>query len=171
VPFLRPLRVVRSARFLRLLREGRVGVFLLRGFEAVKDVLTRHKLHYTLLVAGAMTVGAGVIVAELEHGVKDATIANLPDGLWWAVTTVTTVGYGDKYPITAAGRAVAVVLMLVGVGLFGLLAASLASFLIERGPHEEVLPDDIGLEDIAARLERIEEQLARLGGNRGDSET
>ena len=79
---------------------------------------------------------------------------------------MTTVGYGDAYPVTAAGRAFAVVLMLVGVGLFGLLAASLASFLIQRGHDEEVEPDDIGLEDIAARLERIEEQLARLSDDR-----
>lgn len=168
VPFLRPLRVVRSARFLRLLRAGRVGAFLLRGIDAIQDVLTRHKLHYTLLVAGAITVGAGVIVAELEHGATNANIANVSDGLWWAVTTVTTVGYGDRFPVTAAGRAFAVVLMLVGVGLFGLLAASLASFLIERGHHDEVRADDIGLEDIAARLERIEEQLARLAEDRGD---
>jgi voltage-gated potassium channel len=66
------------------------------------------------------------------------------------------------YPTTAAGRGVAVVLMLVGVGLFGLLAGSLASFLIERGRSDEVRPDDIGLEDIAARLERIERRLETL---------
>ena len=166
VPFLRPLRLVRSARFLRLLRTARVGVFLLRGIKAVQRVLSQHKLHYTLLVAGAVTVGAGVIVAELERGAVDANITTVPQGLWWAITTVTTVGYGDAYPVTAAGRAFAVVLMLVGVGLFGLLAASLASFLIQRGHDEEVEPDDIGLEDIAARLERIEEQLARLSDDR-----
>jgi voltage-gated potassium channel len=166
VPFLRPLRVVRSTRMLRLLGAGRAGAFLLRGIKAVQDVLTRHKLHYTLLVAGAVTVGAGVIVAELEHGAADANITTVPEGLWWAITTVTTVGYGDTYPVTPAGRGFAVVLMLVGVGLFGLLAASLASFLIERGQHSEVQPDDIGLEDIAARLERIEDQLARLSSER-----
>ena len=162
VPFLRPLRLVRSTRLLRLLRAGRAGIFLLRGIKAVQNVLTRHKLHYTLLVAGAITVGAGVIVAEFEHGATDANITTVPEGLWWAITTVTTVGYGDFYPVTPAGRGFAVVLMLVGVGLFGLLAASLASFLIERGRHDEVEPDDIGLEDIAARLERIEDQLSRL---------
>lgn len=162
IPFLRPLRLVRSAKFLRLLRTVRVGVFLLRGIKAVRDVLARHNLFYTLLVAGAVTVEAGVVVTELELGAVDATITTAPEGLWWAITTVPTVGYGDAYPVTAEGRAFAVVLMLVGVGLFGLLAASLASFLIERGRHDEVDADDIGLEDIAARLERIEEQLVHL---------
>jgi voltage-gated potassium channel len=91
--------------------------------KAVQVVLTRHKLGYTLLVAGAVTVGAGVIVAELERGAADSNITTVPEGLWWAVTTVTTVGYGDAFPVTPVGRAFAVVLMLVGVSLFGLLAA------------------------------------------------
>jgi voltage-gated potassium channel len=168
VPFLRPLRIARSTRMLRLLRAGRVGAFLLRGMAAVRDVLTRHKLHYTLLVVLVATVGAGLIVAELEHGVAGSRIASPADGLWWAVTTVTTVGYGDTYPVTAAGRAMAVVLMLVGVGFFGLLAASLASFLIGRGHQEEATPEEVGLADIAARLERIEIRLDGLTGIRQD---
>jgi voltage-gated potassium channel len=171
VPFLRPLRIARSARMLRLLRAARVGAFLLRGIDAIRDVLTRHKLHYTLLVATVVTVGCGVLVAELERGSADANIHSIPDGLWWAVSTVTTVGYGDAFPTTGAGRGIAVVLMLVGVGLFGLLAASLASFLIERGQREEVSPEDVGLEDIAARLDRIEQllQLRTDGSPVGES--
>jgi voltage-gated potassium channel len=161
VPFLRPLRVMRSARMLRLLRAARAGVFLLRGIDAVKDVLTRHKLHYTLLVATVVTIGAGVVVSELERGAPEGNIESLPDGLWWAVSTVTTVGYGDAFPTTAAGRAFAVVLMLVGVGLFGLLAASLASFLIERG--EEAEPVDAAHREILDRLERIESRLDAAG--------
>lgn len=105
VPFLRPLRVARSARMLRLLRAVRVGAFLLRGIDAIRDVLTRHKLHYTLLVATVVTIAAGVLVAEVERGSEDPNIESIGDGLWWAVTTVTTIGYGDRYPTTAAGAA------------------------------------------------------------------
>jgi voltage-gated potassium channel len=158
VPFLRPLRVARSARMLRLLRAVRVGTFLMRGIDAVQDVLTRHKLHYTLLVATVVTVGGGLVVAELERGAPEGEIESAADGLWWAVTTVTTVGYGDAIPVTPAGRAFAVVLMLIGVGLFGLLAASLASFFIRQDETEngEGHPDH---REILERLERIERAL------------
>lgn len=158
-PFLRPLRVARSARALRLLRLGGVVVFFLRGVEAGKEILTRHKLHYTLLVAMLVTVVGGMVVLVFESASDTANIRSLFDALWWAVATVTTVGYGDRYPTTVAGRVVAVVLMLVGVGLFGLLAASLASFLIER--DQEHVPDPHH-DELVERLDRIEQRLAQV---------
>jgi len=166
VPFLRPLRVVRSARALRLLRAARGGVFLLRGIDAVRDVLRRHKLHYTLLIALVVVVSSALLVEEFERSVPDSNIKSLPDALWWAVTTITTVGYGDRYPVSAAGRGIAVVLMLIGVGIFGLLAASLASFFIERDLTQvEQQGGETGaqLVDITARLERIERLFASVG--------
>jgi voltage-gated potassium channel len=118
VPFLRPLRVARSARMLWLLRAARAGALLLRGLDAARDVLTRHKLHYTLLVAMVVTIASGILVAELERGSPEGNIDSIAEGLWWAISTVTTVGYGDTFPTTAMGRGMAVILMLVGVGLF-----------------------------------------------------
>jgi voltage-gated potassium channel len=104
-----------------------------------------------------VTVGAGLIVAELERGTPDVSIQSMSDGLWWAITTVTTVGYGDAIPQTAVGRGFAVLLMLVGVGLFGLLAASLASFLIDRDLPE---PEEVAaFREIKERLDRIERLL------------
>lgn len=164
VPFLRPLRIASSARMLRLLRLARVGVFVLRALEAVREVLTRHKLHYTLLIAGLVTVGGGLLVWELERRAPEANITSLPDALWWAVTTVTTVGYGDRFPTTAGGRGIATLLMLVGVGLFGLLAATLASFLIERGEEQRDEPavgSDPRIDEVLERLDRIEQALER----------
>ena len=156
VPFLRPLRVAASLRMLRLLRASAAVVLLLRATKALRNVLTRHKLHYTLLVASVVTVGARLIVAEVERGAPEGNIESIPDGLWWAVTTVTTMGYGDTFPTTAVGRSVAVVLALVGVGLFGLLAASLASFLISQ---EAETAEDAPHKEIIERLERIERRL------------
>ena len=85
--------------------------------------------------------------------------------MWWSVVTVTSVGYGDKFPVTAGGRGVAVVLMLLGVGLYGLLAASLASFFI--GEREEQQEDELRI-----RLDRMEAMLSQLvdrSEEKGDS--
>lgn len=158
VPFLRPIRVVRSARALRLLRAGRAATFLLRAVDAGRDVLRRHHLGHVMVVTLVVVVGAGIVVAEVERQV-DGSIRTVADGLWWAVTTVTTVGYGDKYPVTPVGRGIAVGLMFLGVGLFGLLAASLASYFVERHQDESTEP---ALKDVVARLDAIEETLRRL---------
>ena len=161
IPFLRPLRVARSARALRLLRLARVVAFLLRAIEAVRKVLTRHGLHYALLIALGITVGSAILVREFERSSSGANIVSFPDGLWWAITTVATVGYGDRFPVTAGGRAVAVVLMFVGIALFGLLAGSVTSFFVERDQGR-----DPQLEDISRRLDRIERALS--AGTRND---
>jgi len=160
LPFLRPLRVLRSARALRVLSAARAAAFLLRGLVAARAVLTRHKLHYALLVAGLAVVGAGLLVESFERGVEGSNIQGVADALWWALVTVTTVGYGDRFPVTAGGRGVAVVLMLMGIGLFGLLAGSLASFFVQQEETET----DPQLSDIQERLERIEQALQNIGG-------
>jgi voltage-gated potassium channel len=156
LPFLRPFRVIRSARALRLLRAGRVTVYLTRGASSAKDVLTRHGLHYALLVGAVLVLTAALIVSELERTAPGATIHSFGDAIWWALATMSTVGFGDKYPVTEAGRAVAVVLMFFGIGIFGLLAASLASFFIGKKREERVDPV---VAEISERLQRIEEML------------
>lgn len=155
LPFLRPLRVVRSARLLRLLRAARATTILLRAIGASRRILTRHKLHYVLAVALAVVVGGALLVESFERGVPGSNITSIPDALWWAVTTITTVGYGDRFPTTSAGRGVGVLLMILGISIFGFIAGSLASFFVEQEeeePHEK-------LEEIVARLDRIERAL------------
>lgn len=154
VPLLRPLRVLRAVR---------AAVFLARAVDAIKDVLTRHKLHYALAVTAVVVVGSGLLVHSLERNTTDANIKTVPDGLWWAITTVTTVGYGDRYPTTPAGRGIGVFLMIVGIALFGFVAGSLASFLVEQDEESHVDPQ---LREINERLQRIEAELHRdRGGN------
>ena len=157
VPFLRPLRVVRSARALRVIRAARGVSLLARGLDAVRDVFTRHKLHYALLVTLFVVIAGAVLVQSFEAGAPEGNIESLPDALWWAMTTVTTVGYGDRFPTTAGGRAIGVVLMIVGIALFGFLAGSLASFFLDR--DAEAKPDP-QLAEVNERLERIERLLA-----------
>ena len=78
------------------------------------------------------------------------------------MATVTTVGYGDTFPTTAAGRGIGVALMIVGIAVFGLLAGSLASVFVERREEKQVDPQ---LAEIAHRLDRIEETLRRKGAD------
>lgn len=158
LPFLRPLRVVRSARSMRLLRAARASTLLGRAFSVVVEVLTRRSLHYALAFGIVIVFVAGLLVYEFEHGQAGANINDLADALWWAVTTVTTVGYGDTFPTTAAGRGVGVALMLAGVAVFGFLAGNLASFFLERRHKQE--EDD--LVAIKQQLDRLEEKLERL---------
>lgn len=160
VPFLRPLRIARSARALRVLRAARAGVYLVRGFKALRHVLTRHKLHYALLVTLFVVVASALLVLSFERDVAGSNIASLPDALWWAMTTVTTVGYGDRFPTTAGGRGIGVVLMVVGIALFGFLAGSIASLFVESDEEEKLDPQ---LAEINERLARVEELLGDRG--------
>jgi voltage-gated potassium channel len=104
-----------------------------------------------------MIVGCALLVHAVEDG-QGGSIDSVCDALWWAITTVTTVGYGDTFPVTPAGRGVAAVLMATGIALFGVLTANLAALLVDQGASES----DEDATSIAARLDRIEAQLAAL---------
>jgi voltage-gated potassium channel len=103
-----------------------------------------------------MVVAAGLIVA-VERDDPHATIRTYGDGLWWALVTAATVGYGDKYPVTAAGRAIAIALMVLGISAFSVVTAHLAAIFVE-GQEDEARNH---MELLDERLNRIEVLLAR----------
>ena len=80
---------------------------------------------------------AGVGIYFFEHEAQPKVFASVFDGLWWAVTTVTTVGYGDKFPTTSMGRVLAVGLMLVGISLMGVITASVAAWFVKMSQDNE----------------------------------
>src|SRR5208337_1802276 len=94
--------------------------------------LKHHSLFRVLIAALATLVIGAWLVLLFEEKAKTANIHTYPDALWWAIVTVTTVGYGDRYPVTEGGRVVAAVLMLVGIGLIGVLTATVASVFIKE---------------------------------------
>jgi voltage-gated potassium channel len=104
-----------------------------------------------------------LVLAVDESG--DGSIKTFGDALWWALTTVTTVGYGDKFPVTAAGRGIGAALMLARITLFGVLTANLAAFMLERDedvPSAESEQSDTDLLiEILARLDHLGDRLAR----------
>lgn len=155
VPFLRPLRLLRSARAVRLFRLVRLSAFLAETVHEGRRLLTRHGLNYVLLATGAVVLGCAVLVTAAERG-GSGSIDDLADGLWWAATTVTTVGYGDAFPITSAGRGVGVLLMVTGIALFGVVTSNLAAFLLEKD-------DEPGeLERISAKLDEALDRLTEI---------
>ena len=134
LPLLRPLRAL---RLLRVVNIFRAGLILTNALRKVRGVLTHHGLHYVLFVVLGVIVVCAALEFEFEEGTHGSNIQNFGDSLWWAVVTVTTVGYGDKYPVSAGGRGVAVVLMVVGIGLIGVLTATVASYFIGQGVDED----------------------------------
>ena len=137
------------------------------------EAILKHHSLFRVLIAAAGTLMAGAwLVLLFEENAKDSNIHNYPDALWWAVFTVTTVGYGDRYPSTTGGRVVAGVLMLVGIGLIGVLTATVASLFIKEHTDANRQVYQKGHADLGQRLSVISNRLAdverRLGATPAD---
>jgi voltage-gated potassium channel len=156
VPMLRPLRILRSVRLLRLLRLARLAAFATTGLHEARGILRHRGLNWVLLIVLVLNLVAAAAVLEFECDHPEGNISSYPDALWWAVTTITTVGYGDRFPMSPAGRGVAVVLMIAGIALFGVITATIAAYFVEQKAE-----DDLGgrLDQILERLDRIEAEL------------
>jgi voltage-gated potassium channel len=135
VPSIDVLRWGRSARLLRILRvlRGVKSARVLAQFAAGRRA--ESALLASLLLSLLLVVCCSIAVLEFEVP-AGGNIASAQDAMWWAVTTITTVGYGDRYPITAEGRLVAVFLMAAGVGLFGMMSGLVASWFLSPATHE-----------------------------------
>ncbi|HEY7282515.1 MAG TPA: ion transporter [Actinomycetota bacterium] len=166
------LKVTSLLRLARLSRVARISR-LLRGRhkkELVEDVL-RHRGQYaafiTLLAGFIVIVVCSVLVLQFESHAPDANITTGGEALWWAVVTITTVGYGDYFPVTMGGRLTAVFVMFAGLGIIGSLASMLAAILVspKDEPGDEALdeavpsPSDDALQ---TELVAIKEELAGL---------
>jgi voltage-gated potassium channel len=138
----------------------------------VETVLKHHSLFRVLIAAtGTLFLGAWLVLL-FEENAEGSNIHSYPDALWWAIVTVTTVGYGDRYPTTEGGRVVAVVLMLLGISLIGVLTATIASVFVKE--HTDASKEEFkkGHADLGQQLSVISERLAdverRLGATPAD---
>jgi voltage-gated potassium channel len=126
----RAARIMRIFRVLRGIRAARIlSVFILER-RAESAFLAAVLLSIVLIVVSAVSV------LHFETG-GDANIKTPEDAVWWAVATITTVGYGDRYPVTPEGRLVAIVLMVAGVGLFGTFSGFVAAWFLAPGQAKE----------------------------------
>jgi len=137
-----PVRALRTLRLLRLLRLVRAFAGVGRALSAV-DRLARHRGLVWLFVGwiGVMVITSIGLYAA-ENGINKA-IASPYDALWWGIVTMTTVGYGDVFPITGEGRLFAATLMILGIGLFSAITATVTSFMLE------------GSADVSAQIEKL----------------
>ena len=126
LPFLRPLRLMRVISF---------------GSLELQKVAIGRQLGITVKVAvSAVFISyiAAIQITISERTVEGSNIKTFSDGLWWAVTTVTTVGYGDRYPTTTEGRFLAVLLMITGISLVGVITASVAAWFVKLSQDDSV---------------------------------
>lgn len=150
LPVLRPLRALRLLNALRVI--NRHAVAWTRGRLAV----------YVIAATILIVLVAGLAVLEAERGHPDSNIQTYPAALWWAVCTITTVGYGDLYPETLEGRMVAVALMIGGLGLIGFTTGSLASWIVDRISDAERPAGAATRADIALLLHEIRKLQAEV---------
>lgn len=127
IPFL-DLRVLRLVRLLRLLKIARYSPALSTLGHVIEQ--ERRALIGTLLLLLCATVFAAATMHAVEGSVQPKAFGTIPDAMWWAITTLTTVGYGDVVPITAFGRIVAGITMIVGLGLFALPVGIVATAFV-----------------------------------------
>lgn len=154
LPLLRPLRLVRVVRL------AKAGTAFVRATQAFRRLMGRPGFVSTLATVTALILASGGLVAIAEHDQPDSTITGLGDGLWWALVTCATVGYGDEFPVTATGRFIAVVLMLAGISGLSVVTANVAAYFVA---------DDEDIPELAHQLDRIERQLEHLTRQLGAS--
>ena len=146
-------RLARIARLARLLRALRATRLLTK---AILRQRTQSTSLAAVMLAFLLMVACSTAILQFEKD-TDSKIKTAEDAIWWAFTTITTVGYGDLYPVSRGGRFIAIVLMTAGVGLFGVISATLAAWFLT--PEEEQTDSEITAlrEEIALLRQAIEQ--------------
>jgi voltage-gated potassium channel len=151
LPALRPLRLLRALASLSALHRYIGGS-------------THRRL--SVYIGGAtvlLSFVSAVAVLDAERRSPTANIKTFGDAVWWAITTVMTVGYGDRFPTTGTGRVVACGLMLTGIALLGVLTATLASWLVQRVTEVEQAGQLATRRDVEALVDQVAALRAELG--------
>jgi voltage-gated potassium channel len=154
------LAAVRVARLARLLRFSRVAGTTIRGLTELRSVLVRRGLVYVGLMTLILILGGA---AALELVEPQAIRGGYLDGVWWAIVTASTVGYGDIAPSTFWGRVIAIALMLAGIGLVSTFSASVTSHFVGQQEAAELRE----IRERLARMEALLEQLTQHGTGAG----
>ncbi|MGO4340685.1 potassium channel family protein [Pedococcus sp. 2YAF34] len=157
VPMLRPLRALRAVVALNIL--SRRGQAFVRG----------KVVAYVAAAVAVVGFVAALAVLDAERANPDHNIESFGDALWWAATTITTVGYGDQFPTTTQGRLVGVGLMLTGIALLGVITAALASWFVEKVAEVQAAEarTEVEVLDLSVEVRALRQEISAL---RGDTE-
>ncbi|WP_163161743.1 potassium channel family protein [Arthrobacter sp. Alg241-R88] len=156
LPFFRPLRLLRLVTLLSVLHR------------TLGDTLRGRVVTYVAGSAAMLVFVGALAVLDAEQSAPDAKIVTFGDALWWAMTTITTVGYGDMYPVTPIGRMVAAALMMSGIAVLGVVTASIAAWLVQRvedtaeAVSDAEEPVRAGVAELAAEMALLRREIAEL---------
>jgi voltage-gated potassium channel len=149
----------RLFRLVRLLRVFRVL--------ALRKLLSLEGMKYAAMVALGTIIVGGAVFASVEQTDRHGNAISTWDGVWWAVTTVTTVGYGDIVPESTSGRIIGITIMLIGIGFVALLTAFIADRFINVSVETEA-KEDLILAELRAISARLDDLELRTRGPAGD---
>ncbi|MGE0227946.1 MAG: potassium channel family protein [Dehalococcoidia bacterium] len=149
LPFLRPLRL------LALFRLGRVAAAVGLNVQLLRSLAYQRGTSFVLAAVMLIAVLGATTAFFAERDAASSNIRTFGDSLWWTLSTMTTVGYGDRYPVTALGRGVALALMLFGIAALSALTATVAAYIVRD--HE-----DVQLADLMSELRALREEVATL---------
>lgn len=147
LPLLRPLRLLRLLVLVTALQK------------AVGNAIRGKVVIYTISGATLLVYVGALAVLQVERDVPESEINSFGDALWWAITTITTVGYGDTYPVTTTGRFIAVLMMIGGISLVGSITATIAAWIVQTVSVEEET-------QTAVTAEHIDQLRAEIAGLR-----
>ncbi len=158
LPMIAALRWGRAARALRVIR-------VIRAARSSRDILAYVRSNRArsaflgVLLVCIVTVSFGSIaIWQVERGVPGSNIHNGGDALWWVFVTLTTVGYGEFYPVTGAGRLVAAFVMVMGLGILSSFTGFIATWFVE----EDAVADNIRMQDLQVEMTRLRQAIERL---------
>jgi voltage-gated potassium channel len=153
-------RIVRVIRLVRILRSVRSMKFILA---VLFENRAKGTLSTVILITVTLLIFSAIAILNVET-VPEANIKTAGDALWWAMATVTTAGYGDKFPVTSEGRIIGVFLMIAGVGFFGTLTAYIASVFLNPGKTSDASETELAkeLRLLRERIEGVETKLHKI---------
>jgi len=150
LPMLRQLRALRVITVISVLNRQ------------LRDDVRGQVVAYVVGTVGLVGFVASLAVLEAERDAPGASITTFGEAVWWTITTISTVGYGDRYPVTFEGRVVAATLMVAGIALLGVVTASVASWFVENLRRTARVVEEELEEDAARTAAQLDAVLAEL---------